>query len=107
MNNILKRTRQSWKLTVFFIGLLLSGILMLLGFFNIDNLDSSRFFMFVGGGMLIGVTVFVWSCLIIQCPNCKTKWLWYFMSKKSALHGSWFVSLTTLDECPVCKKDYR
>jgi hypothetical protein len=106
MSNILKRTRQSWKLTVFYIGLFLSGLLMLLGIININNLSPYYFFMLVGGGTLIGATVFLWSCLIIQCPNCKTKWLWYFVSKSSLLNGSWFLSLITLDECPVCKKDY-
>jgi len=83
-----------------FIVLVLSGISMIYGKINIDDLSSESFFYFVAGGAFAGLLSFIFACVSIKCPFCGAKWFWSAVSGKG--DKVWLFWLNSLRSCPKC-----
>ncbi len=78
----------------------LSGVSMVYGQVNIENLSNQTFFNFVAGGAFIGLFSFIIACTSNKCPNCSSKWFWSAVSGKG--NKEWLFWLSSLSSCPEC-----
>jgi len=100
MENVISKTGQSWKFRTFFIVLVMSGVSMTYGQFNIETLSNDLFFYFVAGGAFVGLLSFIFACVSIKCPNCGAKWFWSAVSGKG--NKEFLFWLNSLSSCPKC-----
>jgi len=97
-DSIIKKTNQWWKVLISFFGLLASSAFMLAGFINMEK--ESQFIVLVIIGIIIGIISSLLGSIAISCPNCKSMWVWYAISKKHP--GNWLPWLLNLNKCPKC-----
>ncbi|MEW8204422.1 MAG: hypothetical protein AB2697_15230 [Candidatus Thiodiazotropha endolucinida] len=100
MKNVISKTGQSWKVKATFAVLVLSGMAMIYGQFNIETLSNQAFFYFVAGGTFVGLSSFIFACINIKCPSCGSKWFWLAVSGEG--HNKWLFWLNSLTSCPKC-----
>ncbi len=99
--SIIKKTGQWWKAHLSFWGAVLGGAVMFFGLANLEKNNSSVVLVLVG--IVIGLASSIFACVSIKCPNCKAKWAWHAVSKKSP--NEWLNWLITQPKCPKC--DYN
>ena len=98
----LVRTRQQWKLYVFYLLMLPTGLLLWL---MIDGVRSdggySAYSMSIPIGLVFsGVIAFGWLILSIRCRNCGARPVWTLF--KTGHAHDWLTRLITAEQCPVC-----
>lgn len=98
----LRRTRQQWKLAVFY-ALMIAGAVFFLAFllavngrdpFELGEIRLS--FAFIG----LVFSGLVWLCLSIRCPHCGCRPVWPIL--KSAGAGEWIHRIESTSRCPDC-----
>jgi hypothetical protein len=97
--SFIERTNQRWKLWV-------SDILNLVGLSIYFGACWFRSDPSVGGilaGTVVAGISFVWSCLAIRCPRCRTRVIWHSYSHRSA--GDAQVRARYQVVCPACGFD--
>src|SRR5215203_1726851 len=95
-----KRSDQSWKIWLFSVLLLGSGILLFIGF-SVGKDQPANFMSLIMSGSCLGALSLIWLSMSIRCKKCRTRLGWRAISKES--HNGWLVSLLTRECCPVCK----
>ena len=103
-NSWLVRSGQGWKITGFFLLVLITGISGILFYWRINH--QSAINLIPSSGILDSITIFstifalilLWS---IRCPKCKRGVASYILRNESA--GKWLTTLASLEECPLCK----
>lgn len=98
--SIIKKTGQWWKANIFFWGAVVGGTIMFIGLANLES--RALGFSLVLSGIFIGLGTFIYGCVSIRCPNCKSPWVWQGVSGKS--HNEWVHWLLKQSKCPNCNK---
>jgi hypothetical protein len=99
------KTKQSWKVWVFFLLTLLSlsTFVLFVWRVNYPNTAPSLF----SDEITLSLS-FVWSGLVslgwlglsVRCPECRKSVAGHILSTAPA--STWFTALITLQECPLC-----
>ena len=93
------KTGQLWKMRLAVALLFASGICFILGRFLVSrNGDAEPALLLAATA--VGLGTFLWLCLSVNCPNCKTRLFWKLVSTKAA--NAYLLELMSLDRCPVC-----
>lgn len=101
----ISRTNQGWKLVLFVILLIASGIF----FFGIILKTNSSFLAqhlpsieFLGlTNVIFFLLSFCWLWFSVRCPACGKSVAGYILRNEEA--GKWFTSLVNIQVCPSCK----
>jgi hypothetical protein len=96
-----------WKASSALTGWVGGGMLLMVGSFNQQVVESKNqfFVIIIGFAMMIASGLF--ALMAIRCPKCKARWVRTAIRDSSV--GSWLLNLCTSQECPVCKyrPDYK
>lgn len=84
---------QAWKFHVGFVAMMAAFLVMVIGV-----RDGSLGTTLVGATAGLGAAAA--ACLSIQCPRCKTKWLWTAVRTQD--HRQWLAWLQQQRTCPKC-----
>jgi hypothetical protein len=98
--NLLKATKQTWKLYVTMAAMVVGGAVILFQGLLSEIVAKDTMLTLVAVGGLIGMGSFILAAYWIKCPNCKLK-LFYFAVSKQKL-GSWLPWLLAQRTCPKC-----
>jgi len=99
--SIIKKTKQWWKASLAFWGIILSAAMIFIGLTNLEN--KEHFISLVLIGIFIGVLSFIFGCTAIRCPKCNAPWVWLGVSGKSS--NEWLHWMLSRSECPKCNNE--
>jgi hypothetical protein len=95
----IKNTGQWWKALVSFWVVVLGGLFMNAGIYQIRSSKGTGI-LFLPLGSLVAFIGGLFACIFVRCPSCKAPWVWIAISKKSPTE--WFPWLKALEQCPEC-----
>jgi hypothetical protein len=98
--SIIKDSNQMWKIFVFLIITALCGATIIFQSLLYAPIGKSETMVLVIAATILGILTFVWASFSIKCPNCKSKFVWYAVSKLNS--GKWLSWLLSSDKCPTC-----
>jgi len=92
----LQRTRQTWKVTIYLVGLVgFGGVLTYCLSLSPESVGWT--ILATAGGMLS----FVWLAVSVRCPECGARVAWFIL--RTAPANQWRTRLTNLTDCPRCE----
>jgi uncharacterized membrane-anchored protein len=101
-NSIIKKTRQMWKLKLGFSLTLLGAVALFGGIGILNKPPTAMNAILIIGGLVVGLSSFIFLIVAIRCPHCRAPWFWQGISGHSS--SNWLAWLISRAECPKCKK---
>lgn len=105
-SNWIKKTKQEWKISIFYFLVIINITVWILFFLKLNNLlflDGINSILLSGLTLLLGYFFCFWIFCFIKCPHCGYKPFWMYM-KESSFNENWIARIKSLDVCPKCKK---
>lgn len=99
-DSYVKLTRQSWKIWLFLLLLLVAGVLLFIRF-TMAREQPANFVTLVMGGSCLAAIALIWLAISVRCKNCKSRLGWNAISKQS--QAGWFFWLLKSEACPICQ----
>jgi transposase-like protein len=92
-------TRQRWKLSIFWL-ILLIGLLLAVGSFQTLNENRELNRILDDWSVAVLIISFVWLFVSIRCPKCGRRPTWWIV--RHADLREWYVMLSVMRDCPIC-----
>mgnify|MGYP002084703771 FL=1 len=101
----LVETKQSWKVWVFLFLMVLLLFLFALFVWRVNSSHATSLLIpdeivLSLSFVILGIAAFGWLWLSVRCPVCRRSVAAYVLRTVSV--STWFTTLITLMECPVC-----
>jgi len=97
-HSIVTKSGQLWKFWLGLSGVMIGGLSMMIG---LVILKHEIGIILLLSGSVIAVMSFVFECMAIRCPGCKSRWLWTAIKSQDSSNWLWWLFSQT--ECPTCK----
>jgi hypothetical protein len=96
---------QYWKLLLG-LGVCAAASVVLFALLSLDRVSRrADHALFELGAVAVAVLAFTWTCLVVRCPGCGLRLLWYAVSKLP--HSSWLTWVFQFTECPGCQQRWQ
>jgi hypothetical protein len=90
-NSTVGRTRQSWKLVVAVLALVIGSI--------VPAIPGANMSWTVG--TILAVVGYAFGVMMIRCPGCGARWFW-----DALMRAELYKAVLTQPVCPECKRDF-
>lgn len=102
------RTKQIWKVGIFFLLILVILIMLIAKIMIINKVltaDRINELELALGEIIVGFGTLIWFSQSIRCPLCGYKPVWPIL--RSAPASEWLRRIVKLEKCPSCKDQMK
>lgn len=99
--SVIEASNQKWKVFLSMLGVFSGGFVFILETFTLKEGEQIPFLLHFGSSCVVIVS-FIFACIFIRCPNCRTRWILQGIHEKKRSAG-WLPNIMSLQHCPVCR----